>query len=162
MKSKHVAADKSTQQSGDLAGNSRSPAGRSITRFQSPTRARSGEHPCVRTNEWTSSWYRESAPGGQRTLIHQLAPCGRHSTSICICLPTLALWIALSDRTPAVMLRERQVKPISRRIELEVITCSFLTSGFGKLTQVYFILECTIKISFIPLTISISLKFQSS
>jgi len=93
MKSKHVVADKSKQQSSDLASNSRSPAGRPINHAISIPDTCVIRRTFQRRNERMniSVWYRESAPGGQFKLIHQLAPCGWHSTSICICLSILTL-----------------------------------------------------------------------
>lgn len=76
MKSKHVVADKSTQQSADLAGNSRSPAGWLADQSHAFNPRHVRDPTNVPTYEWTSTWYRESAPGGQLTLIRQLAPCG--------------------------------------------------------------------------------------
>lgn len=65
----------------------RRPAGRSADQSHTfnPRHVRDPMNVPAYEREWTSVWYRESAPGGQLTLIHQLAPCGRHSTLICIC-----------------------------------------------------------------------------
>jgi len=125
MKSKHVVVDKSKQQSSDLASNSRSPVGRPINHTISIPDTCVIRRTFQRRNERMniSVWYRESAPGGQFTLIYQLAPCGWHSTSICICLSILTL----RSETPVVILREHEVKLIARQIEVPKVYIFFWT-----------------------------------
>lgn len=94
-KSSHVAADKSTRRA--TVGRSRGqfsielPAGRSITRFQSTTRARSSERRGVRTSKCQCG-IADQRQVGRLTLIRQLAPNAAgiwRVTLIRICLPTL-------------------------------------------------------------------------